>query len=147
MLCSLLIALSACTTLSPEKRRLSQDLASQRQETSLTCNEKNACALASDVRALGDQAIEKSKPETPKHAVILLDRGQDSLLARLHLIHSAEKSIELQTFIFDEDDSGLLTLKALMEAAKRGVKVRILLDQLYGLSDPNLQAAFIQPAL
>ena len=72
--------------------------------------------------------------------MVLLDRGQDSLIARLHLIHSAKKSIELQTFIFEQDDSGQLTLQALLDAAKRGVKVRVLLDQQFGLADPNLQA-------
>jgi cardiolipin synthase C len=136
-----LICLSACASLSPQKRMQAEDIANKLQDTSLNCAQPDACALKSELHDLGDRAVEKSTPDAPKHALVLLDRGQDSLLARLHLIHSAKESIELQTFIFDEDDSGLLTLKALMEAAKRGVKVRILLDQLYGLSDPNLQAA------
>jgi cardiolipin synthase C len=141
LLTILLITLSACASLSPEKRAQAEDIAKQRQDNTLDCEQADHCSLPSELNALGDQAIETSTPEAPKHAVILLDRGQDSLLARLHLIHSAKESIELQTFIFDEDDTGLLTLKALMQAAKRGVKVRIVLDQLYGLSDPNLQAA------
>ncbi|MEO6173083.1 MAG: phospholipase D-like domain-containing protein, partial [Arenimonas sp.] len=96
--------------------------------------------MKSPLHDLADQAFAESTAARPKHAVILLDRGQDSLVARLHLILSAKKSIELQTFIFDQDDTGHLTLQALMDAAKRGVKVRLLLDQQYGLDDPNLQA-------
>jgi cardiolipin synthase C len=136
LLISLLISLSACASITPQKRLQAQKIAKQAQETQIECQQLDACALPSAIRDLGDKAFIESTVEQPKHAVILLDRGQDSLLARLHLIHSAKESIELQTFIFDQDDSGLLTLQALMQAAKRGVKVRILLDQLYGLSEP-----------
>jgi len=86
-------------------------------------------------------AVAASTPEAPRHYVMLLDRGQDALLARLHLIRAARESIELQSFIFDADDSGALVLEELLRAARRGVKVRVLLDQLYGLPDPNLQAS------
>jgi cardiolipin synthase C len=137
----LLVFLSACASITPQKRQQAQEIAKQAQDTKINCQSQDACALPSEIRDLGDQAFVESTSEQPKHVVILLDRGQDSLVARLHLIHSAKQSIELQTFIFDQDDSGLLTLQALMQAAKRGVKVRILLDQLYGLSEPNLQAA------
>jgi cardiolipin synthase C len=141
ILTCLLLSLSACASITPQKRQQAQDIAKKTQDTRIDCEHEDACALVSEIHVLGDKAFEASIPEQPKHAVVLLDRGQDSLVARLHLIHSAKQSIELQTFIFDQDDSGLLTLQALMQAAKRGVKVRILLDQLYGLSEPNLQAA------
>lgn len=110
------------------------------RDRTTNCQQENACALKSPLYDLADKARQESSAVHPKHAVILLDRGQDSLIARLHLIHSAQKTIELQTFIFDQDDSGQLTLQALLDAAKRGVKVRVLLDQQYGLADPNLQA-------
>ncbi len=136
----LLLGLSACSHLAKEKRIQADDLAQRHRDTTLNCQQEDACALKSPLYDLADQANRESTTIAPKHAVILLDRGQDSLTARLHLIHSAKKSIELQTFIFDQDDSGQLTLQALMDAAKRGVKVRVLLDQQYGLADPNLQA-------
>ena len=135
-----LLSLSACSHLSKEKRIQADAFAQQHRDSSLSCQQEDACAIKSPIYDLANQANQESTSTVPKHAVILLDRGQDSLIARLHLIHSAKKSIELQTFIFDQDDSGQLTLQALMDAAKRGVKVRLLLDQQYGLADPNLQA-------
>ncbi len=136
----MLVAISGCSHLSKEKRIQADHFAQQHRDSTLSCQQEDACALQSPLYDLADQANLESTVITPKHAVILLDRGQDSLVARLHLIHSAKHSIELQTFIFDQDDSGQLTLQALMDAARRGVKVRVLLDQHYGLPDPNLQA-------
>jgi cardiolipin synthase C len=136
----LLLTLSACSHLSKEKHIQADNFAQQHRDDTLSCQQKDACALQSSLYDLADQANRESTAINPKHAVVLLDRGQDSLVARLHLIHSAKETIELQTFIFDQDDSGQLTLQALMDAAKRGVKVRLLLDQQYGLADPNLQA-------
>ena len=136
----MLLAISGCSHLSKEKRIQADNFAQQHRDSSLSCRQEDACALKSPLYDLADQANRESTTISPKHAVVLLDRGQDSLVARLHLIHSAKRSIELQTFIFDQDDSGQLTLQALMDAARRGVKIRVLLDQPYGLPDPNLQA-------
>ncbi len=136
----MLLAISGCSHLSKEKRIQADNFAEQHRDSTLSCQKKDACALKSPLYDLADQAFAQSTNLLPRHAVILLDHGQDSLAARLHLIHSAKHSIELQTFIFDQDDSGQLTLQALMDAARRGVKVRLLLDQHYGLPDPNLQA-------
>src|SRR5690606_14627406 len=62
------------------------------------------------------------------------------LLARINLIRSARKSIELQSFIYAEDDAGFLVLDELLAAARRGVRVRVLLDQLYSVGDTRLLA-------
>ena len=75
------------------------------------------------------------------HYVNLIERGEDSLLLRLHLIRSAQRSIEIQTFIFSEDDAGYLVLDELVKAARRGVKVRVIADQLFSLDDASLYAA------
>jgi len=72
---------------------------------------------------------------------LLLDYGQDALLARLNLIRSARQSIDLQTYIFDEDDAGHLILEELLTAARRGVKVRVLVDQLSALRQVQTLAA------
>lgn len=66
----------------------------------------------------------------PPHYALILDYGQDALLARLDLIRGAQRSIEIQTYIYDEDDAGRLVLDELLAAARRGVKVRVLVDQL-----------------
>src|SRR4029079_1219009 len=96
------------------------------------------CAVASPLLAMGDEALAASTPDAPHHAVVLLDAGQDSLLARVHLIEAAKHTIDLQTFHFEEDDAGRLVLDALMDAARRGVKVRLLMDQLRGLDEARI---------
>ncbi|MFY2763953.1 phospholipase D family protein [Arenimonas sp. MALMAid1274] len=143
LLLLVLLALSGCATLGEKERQDAVDIAHGGQSTEVGCTAGVDCAVASPLLDLGRQAIAQSAPGAPRHHVTLLDRGQDSLLARVHLIRAARRSIELQIFIFDPDDSGLLVLDELLAAARRGVKVRVLLDQLYGLPDPNLQATLV----
>ncbi|WP_288416906.1 phospholipase D family protein [uncultured Acinetobacter sp.] len=52
----------------------------------------------------------------------------EALAARLRLIDKAEKSLDLQYYIWDNDKIGALALHALIRAADRGVKVRLLID-------------------
>lgn len=52
----------------------------------------------------------------------------DALAARLFMIDRAQVRVDVQTYLFHDDVTGALVTKHLMEAADRGVKVRILLD-------------------
>jgi len=60
----------------------------------------------------------------------LLDRNAEGLEWRLALIDSAESSLDLQYYLWYGDDSGLLLMHRTIAAANRGVKVRILIDDL-----------------
>ncbi|MEO5630134.1 MAG: phospholipase D family protein, partial [Thermomonas sp.] len=100
-----------------------------------------ACALASPLRELEQRASAESTTASPRHYALLLDQGPDALLARITLIRSARRSIDLQTYIFDEDDSAQLVLDELQAAAFRGVRVRLLLDQLSALEKVSTLAA------
>jgi putative cardiolipin synthase len=55
-------------------------------------------------------------------------RGRVSLEARLALADLAEKSLDLQYYIWDADISGRFLAERLVRAADRGVRVRVLLD-------------------
>ena len=138
LLIVVVLPLGACAHLSDVQRRQAHDYAHAAQSTVVDC--PPGCQLPSRLRDLGDAAYAQSRVDAPHHSVILLDRGTDSLLARVHLIRSATQTIDLQTFHFELDDAGTLVLDELMAAARRGVKVRLLLDQLGGLADPDLQA-------
>ena len=59
-----------------------------------------------------------------------LDEPRDALSARIFLIDNAQKSIDVQYYIYDDDASGAFFSYHLLQAAKRGVKVRILIDDL-----------------
>lgn len=69
----------------------------------------------------------------------ILSGGYDALLLRVHLIRQARISIEVQTFIWSNDECGRLLMFELIEAARRGVKVRIIADHLF--SEQNLETA------
>lgn len=60
--------------------------------------------------------------------ITLLNRPEESFEARLDMIARAEKNIEVEYYIYDADESGKLMTLELIKAAKRGVKVRMLLD-------------------
>ncbi len=75
-------------------------------------------------------------PNLP-HRLLALEQGADALRVRLHLIRTARRSIELQTYIFGTGVSSELILEELLAAARRGVHVRVLVDQLFSLDDPR----------
>jgi len=59
-----------------------------------------------------------------------LGQGMEALAARVILARAAEKSLDVQYYIWHGDESGRLLLKELLDAADRGVRVRLLLDDL-----------------
>lgn len=52
----------------------------------------------------------------------------EALTTRLQLIEKTEKTLDLQYYIWDNDKVGALALEAILRAADRGVKVRLLID-------------------
>jgi putative cardiolipin synthase len=71
--------------------------------------------------------------------VHLLSRGQDAFLARLALAETAERSLDAQYFIWHGDNTGQLLITAFLRAADRGVRVRVLIDDVgSAANDTNL---------
>lgn len=67
----------------------------------------------------------------PKQSgIYVLDTGEEALLARAWLADNAQKTIEVQYFIWSTDNIGILASEALLRAADRGVKVRVIVDDL-----------------
>ena len=58
----------------------------------------------------------------------LLPTGLDAFVARATLIELAERTLDLQYYIFHADTTGSLIIDRLIAAADRGVRVRVLLD-------------------
>jgi putative cardiolipin synthase len=81
--------------------------------------------------------------------------GMDALAARLGLAERAQKSIDLQYFLMKGDKAGLVMAKSLLIAADRGVRVRLLLDDIFtSASDrklvllnehPNIEVRLFNP--
>jgi phosphatidylserine/phosphatidylglycerophosphate/cardiolipin synthase-like enzyme len=132
---------SACAGLSNNQRNQSASIAQAARSQVIDCSADDACALASPLHELGARARAESTPQAPRHYALILDQGSDALLARINLIRSARDSIDLQTYIFDKDDSARLVLDELLAASRRGVKVRVLIDQLAAITDLEILAA------
>jgi len=54
--------------------------------------------------------------------------GRDAFAARVAIAGAAQRSLDAQYYIWHGDQTGLLLLDALVGAARRGVRVRLLLD-------------------
>lgn len=70
--------------------------------------------------------------------LVLLNDNADALDWRLQAIDAAESAIDLQTFLWKVDTAGAAILEHLIQAADRGVKVRILVDDALLVGDDAL---------
>ncbi|RTR34121.1 phospholipase D family protein [Shewanella atlantica] len=62
--------------------------------------------------------------------MMLLEDGVDAFVARVSLINAAQKSVDLQYYQYHSDLSGRLLTAALWQAAERGVRIRLLVDDM-----------------
>jgi phosphatidylserine/phosphatidylglycerophosphate/cardiolipin synthase-like enzyme len=131
------LLLPACS-LSQKKVREVDARVDASRELSLTCPQQRAdrCAADSPLLELGRTAMGEGR-----HYVALLEHGEQALQIRLHLIRAAREYVDLQNFILRKDDTGELILGELLQAARRGVTVRLLLDQMFSLSDAEYLVA------
>lgn len=72
-----------------------------------------------------------------KTGVYVLEDGDGSMIARAWLSEYAEKTIDIQYFIFSTDNVGLIACDYLVRAADRGVKVRLLVDDMMVEADAH----------
>jgi putative cardiolipin synthase len=68
-------------------------------------------------------------------AVYPLGNGSDAYAARLDLIERAQSTIDAQYFLIKPDAAGIGFTGALLRAADRGVRVRLLLDDIFTTAD------------
>lgn len=81
--------------------------------------------------ALGRHARETVAASPPGHSGFrLLLQPREAFEARLALVEQAERTLDVQYYIFEQDALGTELLAALRRAAARGVRVRLLLDDL-----------------
>jgi putative cardiolipin synthase len=84
-----------------------------------------------------------------------LNEGFDAFGARLLLVDNAEASIDLQYFLMKSDNAGYVLAAKLLDAAERGVRVRVLLDDIFTTvtdeqlavlnAHPNLEVRIFNP--
>lgn len=77
------------------------------------------------------QAISPLAAEHPEQSGILpIVNARDAFASRKILAEAAEQTLDVQYYIWSNDKTGILLLDALLDAAERGVRVRLLLDDL-----------------
>ena len=81
--------------------------------------------------ALGRHFYRQTEAHPGETGVYLLPGGPDALVARAVIIDAAEKSIDVQYFIFKDDLVSNFLLDHIVAAADRGVHVRMLLDDFW----------------
>jgi putative cardiolipin synthase len=78
--------------------------------------------------AFGARFESLSQTHAGASAFHILNVGVDGLLTRVQMIDAAQKTLDLQYFIFRGDMTGQLILDALTRAAARGITIRLLVD-------------------
>ncbi len=103
-------------------------------------------------------SVEIQQTTNAPERVCLIDDNVDAFIWRLRMIREAQKEIILVTFELRDDISGRAIMAALLEAADRDVKVRLLVDGVDGqiklhdsrnfeafLSHENVEVKFYNP--
>ena len=108
--------------------------AAQLETTSATVERPAAQSLQAAAAQLTAQLTTQLSTQLVEHsgtgqsAAWMLRDGNAALAARLLLVRHAERSLDLQYYIWHDDVAGALLFDALRQAADRGVRVRLLLD-------------------
>ena len=71
----------------------------------------------------------------------LLSHGRDAFIVRLALADLAERSLDMQYYVWDGDTTGRIIVDHMMKAANRGVKVRLLVDDPFYKASDSVKAA------
>jgi cardiolipin synthase len=76
-------------------------------------------------------------PPRKNTGIVLIEAGRQALDALVEVIEGARVSLALCTFVFADDDVGRSVANALVASAKRGCRVRVLLDAFGALRTPH----------
>lgn len=102
----------------------------------------------SEQTRLGVQFAKAAEEHGGKSGFRIITAGVDGFLARVQMIDSAERSLDLQYFIFRGDETGRLITDALLRAANRGVRIRVLIDDADTVpGDEQILALTVHPEI
>ncbi|MFM0322610.1 phospholipase D family protein [Caballeronia glebae] len=132
------LLMTACASLPPQTGRMDTHALTDTANTRL-----GTTFAASEAAHPGDNAFH------------LLPNGMDALIARVILSEAAQRTLDLQYYIWHDDLTGREMAASVMRAADRGVRVRLLLDDLGTNADdrfllalashPNVQVRLFNP--
>jgi putative cardiolipin synthase len=101
------------------------------------------------------QRLAAQTPTDGRSGFMLQPYGPNALTTRLVLAQLATRSIDLQYYLLRADNTGLTLMRALRDAAARGVRVRLLVDDFHTAGDdatllalaqvPNMEVRLFNP--
>lgn len=104
---------------------------------------------------IGMKATELAKDQGDLSGFHSLAEGIKAYAALLRLVNAAEKSLDLQYYIWKHDTTGKILYQKLLEAAERGVRIRLLLDDYVTVgkdsflhtidANPNIEIRLFNP--
>ena len=77
---------------------------------------------------LGREFVNAAREHNGNSGFRIIPVGADGFLTRMQMINAAERTLDLQYFIFRGDETGRQLTGAVLHAADRGVRVRVLVD-------------------
>jgi cardiolipin synthase C len=134
--CSLLALISACTSLPQNVQR-----------------EPSKAPPPAVDSALG-RIVKASTPDPELSGFRLMPSGEYALQARLELMRRAQRTLDVQYYMILGDQTGRYILRTLRDASLRGVRVRLLVDDLHTAGDavllgldayPNVEVRLFNP--
>jgi cardiolipin synthase len=84
------------------------------------------------------------RAEVAGNSLELLETGEERLRALLTLIAGARQSLRMLMYMFDADDAGETVRDALIAAARRGVEVKLLIDEFGSSAPPAFFADLVE---
>ncbi len=113
--------------------------------------------LHPEATALGREFGKELAGHPGQSGVFPLASGMEAFTIRASLAESAERTLDLQYYIVQQDTTTQLLLDRVLRAAQRGVRVRLLIDDLYALgrdfelatlaAHPNIEVRVFNPFL
>src|SRR5438034_8189618 len=92
-------------------------------------------------RASESRATPPIRAEIAGNRLKVLETGKARLRALLDLIGGAERSVKILMYMFNSDSAGEQVRDALVEAARRGVGVKLLIDGFGSAAAPSFFTA------
>ncbi|MGH8335858.1 MAG: phospholipase D-like domain-containing protein, partial [Gammaproteobacteria bacterium] len=123
MLLGLLVLLYGCASLPPQPLLPPSSAISDYAQTPLAAMTKDPA------------------PGDTRSGFQLQPYGPNSFATRIELARLATRSLDVQYYLMPGDNAGLTLMRALRDAAARGVRVRVLIDDLYTAGEDNLLLA------
>ena len=106
------------------------EIPEQKKDFCASIHRNDSTSLSKELELVADLMENKT-------GVYVLEDGDGSMVTRAWLCEYAEKTIDIQYFIFSTDNVGLIACDYLVRAADRGVKVRILVDDIMVEAGPH----------